>query len=130
MREPQRLSVEGQRCGAPCLGAQRPDQGVSKRTKSLLKGGHRGKDLLLILHDEEGFAAVSAVCTHLGCIVAQTSDGFECPCHGSRFGPEGRVTQGPAPSPLTWYEVSLAPDGQIIVDTRRTVPVGTKARLG
>jgi cytochrome b6-f complex iron-sulfur subunit len=85
---------------------------------------------LFILHDEEGIAAISAICTHLGCIVAQAADGFECPCHGSRFGPEGRVTQGPAPSPLTWYEVSLAPDGQIVVDTRKTVPVGTKVRLG
>ena len=84
---------------------------------------------LFVLHDAEGFAAVAAVCTHLGCIVSATPDGFECPCHGSRFARDGRVVRGPAPSPLMWYELSLAPDGQIVVDTRKAVPVGTKFQL-
>jgi len=39
------------------------------------------------------------------------------------------VVRGPAPSPLMWYELSLAPDGQIVVDTRKAVPVGTKFQL-
>jgi cytochrome b6-f complex iron-sulfur subunit len=84
---------------------------------------------LFVLQNEEGFAAVGAICTHLGCIVSAVPEGFECPCHGSRFGPEGKVVQGPAPSPLHWFEVSLAPDGQIVVDTQKTVPVGTRVRL-
>ena len=85
---------------------------------------------LFILRDESGFAALSAVCTHLGCVVAASTEGFECPCHGSRFGPDGRVTQGPAPSPLAWYAMALAPDGQVVVDTKKTVPVGTRFALG
>ncbi|MCG3179793.1 MAG: Cytochrome b6-f complex iron-sulfur subunit [Phycisphaerae bacterium] len=85
---------------------------------------------LFILHDENGFAAISAVCTHLGCIVAATGDGFACPCHGSRFGPDGRVTQGPAGSPLPWFRMSLAPDGQIVVHTDKMVPTGTRFQLG
>jgi cytochrome b6-f complex iron-sulfur subunit len=84
---------------------------------------------LYVLHDAEGFAALGAICTHLGCIVAQSATGFDCPCHGSRFAVDGRVIQGPAPSPLLWFEVSLAPDGQMVVDTRKTVPVGTKFSL-
>lgn len=84
---------------------------------------------LYVLHDEEGFAVIGALCTHLGCVVAVTGDGFSCPCHGSRFALDGRVVKGPAPSPLAWYEVTLAPDGQMVVDTKKTVPVGTKVSL-
>ncbi len=85
---------------------------------------------LFVVHDAEGFGAVSSVCTHLGCVVAATPEGFNCPCHGSKFARDGRVVQGPAPSPLTWYEIELAPDGQMVVDSRKIVPVGTKYRLG
>jgi cytochrome b6-f complex iron-sulfur subunit len=84
---------------------------------------------LFVLHNNDGFAALGAVCTHLGCIVSATPTGFACPCHGSKFAQDGHVVQGPAPSPLLWYEMSLAPDGQIVVDTRKTVPVGTRVPL-
>jgi nitrite reductase/ring-hydroxylating ferredoxin subunit len=87
-----------------------------------------GQNLFLV-HDQEGFWAVSAVCTHLGCIVAPGADGYACPCHGSRFARDGRVLQGPAPSALRWYELSLAADGQLIVDTAKAVAVGTKYPL-
>ena len=53
--------------------------------------------------DEKGqLQAVSARCTHLGCIVAfnRAEQAWECPCHGSRFAPDGRVLQGPAVRPL------------------------------
>jgi len=48
------------------------------------------------------FKAFSAVCTHMGCIVNQISNGtIDCPCHGSQFSiKDGAVVAGPAPSPL------------------------------
>lgn len=44
--------------------------------------------------------ALLLVCTHRGCNVAPDRQGYECPCHGSRFDAEGHVTNGPANEPL------------------------------
>jgi Rieske Fe-S protein len=65
----------------------------------------------------------------LGCIVSRASAGFSCPCHGSRFGPQGEVTKGPAPSALPWLEISLAPDGQLVVDVESRTAPGSKFRV-
>jgi nitrite reductase/ring-hydroxylating ferredoxin subunit len=78
-----------------------------------------------VFRDREGIYAVSLVCTHLGCIVKPTPSGFECPCHGSRFAPDGSVTKGPAPKALPWLGVDIA-GGSIVVDEDTAVPRGTK----
>jgi menaquinol-cytochrome c reductase iron-sulfur subunit len=54
--------------------------------------------------------AFSPQCTHLGCAYHwdNRAGQFLCPCHGSRFGIDGRVLAGPAPRPLDRYEVKLA----------------------
>ena len=66
------------------------------------------------------------VCTHLGCIVKATPEGFACPCHGSGFAKDGAVTKGPAPKPLPWLKVTK--NGSVyVVDEEKKVPAGTKA---
>ncbi|HVS13146.1 MAG TPA: Rieske 2Fe-2S domain-containing protein [Thermoanaerobaculia bacterium] len=79
-----------------------------------------------LFRDGDGVHAISTVCTHLGCIVRPIADGFECPCHGSRFAPDGSVVKGPAPTALPWLEVTRQADGRYLVDQGKQVPPGTK----
>jgi Rieske Fe-S protein len=81
---------------------------------------------VFIFSSEDGIHAISSVCTHLGCLVAVTETGFQCPCHGSRYSETGKVVAGPAPRNLAWLEISQNLDGTLAVDTAREVPVGTK----
>jgi Rieske Fe-S protein len=78
-----------------------------------------------VFRDAEGVYAVSTICTHLGCVVKNSPEGFECPCHGSRFAPDGTVTKGPAPRALPWLKISKSGD-TLIVDEGTVVPAGTK----
>ncbi len=87
------------------------------------------KESVFVFRDPEGIYAVSSVCTHLGCGVARSGDGFACPCHGSKFGPTGKVIAGPAPRPLPWLEVSRAADGQLVILADNEVPAGTRRRV-
>ena len=65
--------------------------------------------------------AISVVCTHLGCTPnwMENERKFKCPCHGSGFTIEGINFEGPAPVPLRRFEVSLADDGQLVVNKGR-----------
>jgi nitrite reductase/ring-hydroxylating ferredoxin subunit len=77
---------------------------------------------LWVFSDQDGIAAVSTVCPHLGCLVKREQDGrFICPCHGSKFDAAGKVLSGPPPRGLFWLEISLGPDGRLIVDSEREV---------
>ena len=94
---------------------------------------------LFVFRERNVFHAISAVCTHLGCTVraealsqveTKTVEGsplklthrFLCPCHGSKYNGDGTNVSGPAPKPLAWYHLSVAPeDGQLVVDLARSV---------
>jgi cytochrome b6-f complex iron-sulfur subunit len=82
---------------------------------------------VFVFSESDGIYAISAICTHLGCIVSRLPDGqFDCPCHGSKFNTQGEVFAGPAPRGLDWIEVRQAPNGVLYADTASTVPPGTK----
>jgi cytochrome b6-f complex iron-sulfur subunit len=72
-----------------------------------------------IVRTVAGFFAMSAVCTHLGCITQwhPEADLIECPCHGSHYERNGTVVHGPAPRALPHFSVRLMPDGTLLVDT-------------
>jgi nitrite reductase/ring-hydroxylating ferredoxin subunit len=70
-----------------------------------------------IIHDSQGYHAISLVCPHLGCVVKVTSDGLSCPCHGSRFLPDGSLRNGPASKPLNVLRVETNADGHLILYT-------------
>jgi cytochrome b6-f complex iron-sulfur subunit len=76
-----------------------------------------------IVRMPEGFYAVSAVCTHLGCITQwkPDTDQIACPCHGSKFKPDGTKIDGPAPRPLPHFAISLTEDGELLVDKLQNV---------
>jgi cytochrome b6-f complex iron-sulfur subunit len=69
--------------------------------------------------DSGEISAVLASCTHQGCQPEPVADRLACPCHGSEFGFDGRVLQGPAERPLTRYEVAVeGPDLVVFVEAR------------
>jgi cytochrome b6-f complex iron-sulfur subunit len=67
------------------------------------------------------FRCLSAVCSHLGCTVNHAGTGFHCPCHGSTFDSQGKVTSGPAPRAMTWFLVTMSKDERLLVDKGQIV---------
>jgi cytochrome b6-f complex iron-sulfur subunit len=97
---------------------------------------------VFVFRTENGFRALSGVCTHLGCTVKfapydkkreetvrgmtfESPGEFLCPCHGSKFRGEGTNYAGPAPRPLQSFYLEISPaDGQLVVDLGRAVDRG------
>jgi cytochrome b6-f complex iron-sulfur subunit len=71
-----------------------------------------GKPVMVIRTKEDEFHALSAVCTHLACIVQWDPDArqIRCPCHAGFFAPDGTVIAGPPPRPLTPLRVVVVND--------------------
>ena len=80
---------------------------------------------------EKGYVALYQKCVHLGCRVpwCETSQWFECPCHGSKYNRVGEKKGGPAPRGLDRFVLEVS-GGEITVDTAATSlvqgpPIGT-----
>jgi cytochrome b6-f complex iron-sulfur subunit len=78
---------------------------------------------IYLIHANEGFFSLSAVCTHLGCLTAWKPELgiIACPCHGSKFKRDGEKIEGPAPSPLPWLRTWLSDDGDLMVDRSTSI---------
>jgi cytochrome b6-f complex iron-sulfur subunit len=84
-----------------------------------------GDQKVSIIRHGPNIGAISEVCQHLGCTVAASSTGYDCPCHGSKYDAMGNVTHGPAQIGLFWFQISLTPSGDLMVDKGKTVAIGT-----
>lgn len=71
-----------------------------------------------VVREDNGFYAILAICTHLGCTPRwlEAENKFKCPCHGSGFRRDGTNFEGPAPRPLERIKIARADDGQIVID--------------
>ena len=82
--------------------------GVDGRPLRAIKRGegrlveHGGKTVAAYRDANGALTLCSATCTHMGCLVGwnEAARTWDCPCHGSRFTPQGNVISGPAESPL------------------------------
>jgi cytochrome b6-f complex iron-sulfur subunit len=79
---------------------------------------------IYIVHAADGFYALTATCTHLGCLTAWKPELniIACPCHGSKFNRRGVKVDGPAPRPLPWLKVWVSDEGDLLVDRSTPVP--------
>lgn len=105
---------------SPIVDSGKPDQYPPGSVTQDLQAG------IYIVHGPEGIYAMSAVCTHLGCLTAWNSELgiIACPCHGSKFTRDGTKIEGPAPRPLIWLRASISDEGDLLVD--RSAPLERK----
>ena len=69
----------------------------------------------VLIHDQDGFKALSLTCTHLGCTLEEEDNKFSCPCHGSQFDENGNVLHGPAIRKLVNLKVEGNDEGHLIL---------------
>jgi cytochrome b6-f complex iron-sulfur subunit len=87
--------------------------------------------LVYLVRSQQGMWALSAICTHLGCITQWKADAnmIACPCHGSKFRMNGTKIEGPAPRPLPRLSLTLTADGELLVDKSETVAENSLLKL-
>jgi cytochrome b6-f complex iron-sulfur subunit len=116
-------------CGAP---AGSPPTGPvpAGNVSALAVGTLLTMSNIVVARDVDGLYAMSAVCTHAGCLLSDSSEtisaGLFCGCHGSTFDGDGKVTRGPAGTPLQHYTVTIAADGSLTVEGSQPVSASTR----
>lgn len=79
-----------------------------------------------LIREEERIAALSIICTHLGCIPSWLPNDrkFKCPCHGSGFKQDGTNFEGPAPRPLERFKIYLDSDEVVVDRSKKFLAMG------
>ncbi len=80
--------------------------------------------------ETQGIMPLYQRCVHLGCRVpyCAQSSWFECPCHGSKYNGAGEYQLGPAPRGMDRFKITVASNGDVMVDTSEVIlgpPRGT-----
>ena len=93
-----------------------PVQKYAEMAPGEVNEDHKPQGIWLI-RERNRLAALSTICTHLGCIPnwLPNEGKFKCPCHGSGYQPNGVNFEGPAPRPLERFRLYVQ-DGVVIVD--------------
>ena len=88
-------------------------------TATLAPGGFFISPDFILFEDGQQAWAISRTCTHLGCKLnyREKDNILECPCHQSRFSPDGAVINGPAKRELPRYGVEKLSDGRKYIVT-------------
>lgn len=96
-----------------------PRRGVRKKELVYRVAGKERRTRVFLVGGTEGFSVLSAVCSHLGCLVNynRRKQEFLCPCHGGRYDLEGRNIAGPPPAPLSRFPVRVE-RGMVLVGVR------------
>ena len=93
-----------------------PRSGVKKTELVYAVSGKERKARVFIASSSGKLTVLSAVCSHLGCLVnyRKESKEFVCPCHGEKYDISGKNIEGPPPAPLTAYPVEVK-NGMVMV---------------
>lgn len=80
----------------------------------------RGKNIAAFRDERGHLHTVSAVCTHMGCILGwnDVDRTWDCPCHGARFQFDGEVIHGPATKPLAPFQPGDEAEGDDVVEEK------------
>ena len=82
----------------------------------LLRLRHESQQIYVLSLDSGDYAALSPICTHLGCTVEVAGAQLICPCHGSTYDRSGRVLRGPAERALRRFPTSVTPEGELVIE--------------
>ncbi|HUN80615.1 MAG TPA: ubiquinol-cytochrome c reductase iron-sulfur subunit, partial [Phycisphaerae bacterium] len=108
------------RCGPLAKYSSMPPGDVNEDYKPVKPSG------FWIIREEERIAALSIICTHLGCIPSWLPNDrkFKCPCHGSGYKPDGTNFEGPTPRPLERFKIYLDGDEVVVDRSRKFLAMG------